>query len=182
MKDRILFLGPPGAGKGTQATILCDENNFLHLSTGDLLRKEVSSGTSLGQKAEKIMNKGELVGDDIVLELVKKNLTGKSCGWLLDGFPRNLNQAISLEPLLSDINQDIEAVLLIEIDDEILVSRLLDRGRDDDTEETIRNRLKVYRNQTAPLIDYYNDKDLLLSVNGDQEIKLVSQKIKEVLN
>ena len=101
MKKRLLFLGPPGAGKGTQASLICLNQSLLHLSTGDLLRSEVSSGTDLGKKAERIMNRGDLVDDELVLSIVEKNLIGISKGWLLDGFPRNLSQAESLELLLN---------------------------------------------------------------------------------
>ena len=182
MKKRLLFLGPPGAGKGTQASILCAKNDLIHLSTGDLLRSEVSAGSSLGQEASFLMNKGELVSDSIVLSIVKKNLTGQIKGWLLDGFPRNLAQAKSLQPLLEEIGQSIEAVLLIEINDDVLVKRLLARGRDDDNEIVIRNRLKVYREKTAPLIDHYSEMGLLKSIQGDADINIVENRIQEVLN
>ena len=181
MKSRLLFLGPPGAGKGTQAKLLCQENDLLHLSTGDLLRSEVLEGTNLGKQAEIIMNKGELVSDELVLSLVEKKLTGETKGWLLDGFPRNLPQAESLQPLLDKIHQPIEAVILITINDEILVKRLLSRGREDDNESVIRNRLKVYRDKTTPLIDHYSSKGLLKTVEGDAEIDVVGSRISEVL-
>tara|TARA_B100000700_G_scaffold329552_1_gene451683 strand:- start:601 stop:1149 length:549 start_codon:yes stop_codon:yes gene_type:complete len=182
MKKRLLFLGPPGAGKGTQASLLCKNNDFLHLSTGDLLRSEVEAGTDLGKQAEIVMNKGELVSDQIVLALVEKKLTEQARGWLLDGFPRNLSQAESLESLLFRIDQPIEAVVLIAINDEILVERLLARGRDDDNEKVIRNRLEVYRNKTAPLIDHYFSRGLLKSVEGDAGIDVVASRIRESLN
>ena len=181
MKSRLLFLGAPGAGKGTQAKLLCQENDLLHLSTGDLLRSEVLEGTNLGKQAEIIMNKGELVSDELVLSLVEKKLTGETKGWLLDGFPRNLPQAESLQPLLDKIHQPIEAVILITINDEILVKRLLSRGREDDNESVIRNRLKVYRDKTTPLIDHYSSKGLLKTVEGDAEIDVVGSRISEVL-
>ena len=181
MKKRLLFLGPPGAGKGTQASLLCKSNNFLHLSTGDLLRSEVAAGTALGNKTELIMNKGELVSDEIVLSLVEKKLTGQVKGWLLDGFPRNLSQAQSLEPLLVKLDQVIEAVVLIEVDDEILVERLLSRGREDDNEEVIRNRLKVYKDKTAPLIDHYDRLELLLPIDGYGDIDVVAKRIRQSL-
>ena len=181
MKSRLLFLGPPGAGKGTQAKLLCQENDLLHLSTGDLLRSEVLEGTKLGKEAERVMNRGELVSDELVLSLVEKKLTGQTKGWLLDGFPRNLPQAESLEPLLEKIHQPIEAVILITINNEILVKRLLSRGRDDDNENVIRNRLKVYRDQTTPLIDHYSSQELLKTVEGDAEIDVVASQIREAL-
>tara|TARA_Y100001968_G_scaffold122606_1_gene111557 strand:+ start:3883 stop:4431 length:549 start_codon:yes stop_codon:yes gene_type:complete len=182
MKNRLLFLGPPGAGKGTQASILSSNNDLLHLSTGDLLRAEVSAGTDLGKKAGLIMNKGELVSDSIVLSIVQKNLSGQIKGWLLDGFPRNLLQAKSLEPLLEEISQPIEAVILIETSDEVLVQRLLERGRTDDNEKVIRNRLEIYRDKTAPLINFYDSKGLLKSVKGDDEVNIVANRIQKALN
>ena len=181
MKKRLLFLGPPGAGKGTQASLLCENNNLLHLSTGDLLRAEIALGTDFGRQLELIMNKGDLVSDQLVLSIVRKNLSGQSQGWLLDGFPRNLIQAESLELLLDEINQPIDAVILIETDDEILVKRLLLRGRDDDNEEVIRNRLEIYRQKTIPLIEYYSAKGILKTVQGDAEINIVGNRVQEAL-
>ena len=181
MKNRLLFLGPPGAGKGTQASILCEEFGFLHLSTGDLLREEVQAESSLGKEAAEIMNKGELVSDQLVLSIVQKRLLNQHKGWLLDGFPRNLSQSKALKKFLDEINQPIQTVLLIEINDEILVERLLSRGREDDNEEVIRHRLQVYRDKTAPLIDHYGDLGILKIVQGDDEVKLVSSRIKSAL-
>ncbi len=181
MKNRLLFLGPPGAGKGTQATLLSEHQSLLHLSTGDLLREEVAAGTKLGKEAESIMNKGELVNDSLVISIVEKKLLANSQGWLLDGFPRNIAQANLLEKLLKKILQPIQLVLLIEIDDETLIQRMLARGRKDDNEEVIRNRLKIYRNQTEPLINHYNNLGLLTSVNGFGKIEDVKNRIKEAL-
>ncbi len=182
MKKRLLFLGPPGAGKGTQADILCKTNGLLHLSTGDLLRAEVSAGSALGQQAELIMNKGELVSDSIVLSIVEKKLDGQDQGWLLDGFPRNLQQAESLQPLLEKIGQSIELVLLIELDNQILIERLLSRGRSDDNEGVIRHRLEVYREKTAPLIEHYSHQGLLKIIQGDATIDVVANRIEAALN
>jgi len=181
MKKRLLFLGPPGAGKGTQASLVCENNSLLHLSTGDLLRSEVSAGTDLGKKAERIMNRGDLVDDELVLSIVEKKLMGVSSGWLLDGFPRNLLQAESLQTLLEKIKQPIEAVVLIEIDDQIIIQRLLSRGRDDDNEDIIRNRLEVYREKTAPLIKYYAGKGLLKSIKGAGDINEVATLVSQAL-
>ena len=182
MKRRLLFLGPPGAGKGTQAKILCDVQGFLHLSTGDLLREEVSAQTDLGKEAAEIMNKGELVSDAIVLSIVQKRLNQHADqGWLLDGFPRNMEQAKSLTILLEKIFQPIESVILIDIKDEILIQRLLARGRKDDSEEVIRHRLEVYRQKTSPLIDHYKSQGLLEVIYGDNEISAVASQINEVL-
>ncbi|WP_320663748.1 adenylate kinase [Prochlorococcus sp. MIT 1223] len=182
MKKRLLFLGPPGAGKGTQASIFCKNNGFLHLSTGDLLRQEVSAKTPLGREAALIMNKGELVSDSIVLSIVQKNLSNQDKSWLLDGFPRNLSQAKSLERLLKQIEQPIDAVISIEINDEVLIKRLLARGRDDDNEDVIKNRLVVYREKTEPLIGYYASRGLIKSIEGDAEIDIVANLIQKALN
>ncbi|WP_269621876.1 adenylate kinase [Prochlorococcus marinus] len=182
MQNRLLFLGPPGAGKGTQAELLCNDHGLLHLSTGELLREEVSAGTDLGKEAELIMNRGELVSDDIVLSIVKKRLSNCSQGWLLDGFPRNLAQAQLLGELLEKIVQPIKAVLLIEIDDETLTDRLLSRGRKDDNAEVIRNRLSIYREKTAPLINFYQNLGILRSVEGCGNIKDVKSRIRNALN
>ena len=182
MNKRFLFLGPPGAGKGTQASLICKDQGLLHLSTGDLLRQEVSLGSSLGKEVEIIMNKGELISDEIVLSLVEKRLANHMEGWLLDGFPRNLPQAGLLDDLLARISQPIYCVLLLEIDDQTLTERMLSRGRKDDCEDVIRNRLKIYRKQTSPLIDHYQKLGLLRSVNGCGTVEDVNNRIKEALN
>ena len=181
MKRRLLFLGPPGAGKGTQAMKLSQKHELLHLSTGDLLRAEVEAETNFGKQAKTIMNKGELVSDELVLSIVAQRITTQKDGWLLDGFPRNLTQAKSLESLLEKVKQSIELVLLIEVDDEILINRLLNRGRSDDNEEIIRNRLKIYRQKTLPLIDHYSSLGLLKSVNGEGEMETIEERIEKVL-
>ena len=144
MKKKLLFLGPPGAGKGTQANIFCKKYGLVHLSTGDLLRDEVSSGSVLGLKAAEIMNKGELVSDELVLSIVEGRLVNINEGWLLDGFPRNINQANSLKNLLEKIKQPLEGVILIKVNDDYLIKRLLERGRQDDNEQVITNRLNIY--------------------------------------
>ena len=181
MKNRLLFLGPPGAGKGTQANLICKEQSLLHLSTGDLLREEVSSQTELGKEAELIMNKGDLVSDEIVLSIVQKRLSCNNKGWLLDGFPRNLAQAGLLQDLLEKLDQPILAVLLLDIDDDILTKRMLSRGRKDDTESVIRNRLKIYRDITSPLVNHYEKLGILKSVNGSGNVEDVNSQIKAAL-
>tara|TARA_B100001939_G_C16867482_1_gene584819 strand:- start:53 stop:667 length:615 start_codon:yes stop_codon:yes gene_type:complete len=183
MKTRLLFLGPPGAGKGTQAARLCEANGMSHLSTGDLLRSEVSAGTALGLEAEAVMNRGELVSDELVLAIVESQMkTLSGSGWLLDGFPRTVPQANALEPLLKELEQPIEAVVLLELDDAVLIERLLARGRDDDNEVVIRNRLEVYREKTSPLISFYQDKGLLVSVQANGSVEEITQRITEVLS
>ena len=132
----ILFLGPPGAGKGTQAALLSEFTSYLHLSTGELLRNEVDSKTDLGIKVKEIINNGQLVSDEIVLKIVKKNLDKKNSGWILDGYPRNLSQADSLNNVLQELKQPLQAVFYLDTAEDILVERLLKRGRKDDTENT----------------------------------------------
>jgi adenylate kinase len=177
MKERLLFLGPPGAGKGTQAQRLAQTRGLLHLSTGDLLRAEVQSRTPLGQEAEAVMARGELVSDDLVLAIVRNRLESHQGGWLLDGFPRNRAQAETLDALLIELNQAIEQVVLMELDDGILSQRLLARGRTDDNEGVIRHRLEVYREQTAPLIQHYRDRGLLMAVDAAGSVEEIGAKI-----
>jgi adenylate kinase len=181
MKQRLLFLGPPGAGKGTQAAQLAASHGLLHLSTGDLLRAEVAAGSALGQEAEAVMARGELVSDQLVLAIVRSRLLGHQGGWLLDGFPRNLAQAEALDQLLAELEQRIELVVLMQLDDELLLQRLLGRGRQDDTEAVIRHRLEVYRQQTAPLISHYRQHQLLQSVEAAGGIAEITDRIEALL-
>ncbi|MEE2695512.1 MAG: adenylate kinase [Cyanobacteriota bacterium] len=181
MSHRLLFVGPPGAGKGTQAERLAASHGLLHLSTGDLLRAEVKAGSDLGKEAEAVMNRGELVSDELVLAIVRSRLQNHSGGWLLDGFPRNLAQAEALDALLSELNQPLQSVLLMELDDEELVQRLLARGRADDNEEVIRHRLSVYREQTAPLINHYEQRGQLKRVLSTGTIEAVAEQINAAL-
>ena len=179
MKKNILFLGPPGAGKGTQASIISECFSYLHLSTGELLRQEVENKTNLGAQVVDIMNSGQLVNDALVLEIVKKNLSLTNNGWILDGYPRNLSQANSLDEVLQSINQPLEIVFNLSVEDDILVSRLLNRGRKDDNEQTIRTRLKIYKETTAPLINYFKDMNILDDIQGDRDLKTISKEIKQ---
>tara|TARA_Y100001968_G_scaffold210918_1_gene194125 strand:+ start:1307 stop:1855 length:549 start_codon:yes stop_codon:yes gene_type:complete len=181
MKKKLLFLGPPGAGKGTQANLYCDKYNLEHLSTGDLLRDEVTSGSVLGLKAAEIMNKGELVGDELVLSIVEGRLLNIKEGWLLDGFPRNVNQANSLKRLLEKIDQPLEAVISIKVSDDFLIKRLLHRGREDDNEIVITNRLKIYKEKTSPLIDLYLKQGILEEIDGNADIDIVFSCIEKAL-
>tara|TARA_B100000214_G_scaffold348042_1_gene299850 strand:+ start:202 stop:750 length:549 start_codon:yes stop_codon:yes gene_type:complete len=181
MKTKLLFLGPPGAGKGTQANLYCNKYGLEHLSTGDLLRDEVNSGSELGLKASEIMNKGELVSDELVLSIVKGRLVNATKGWLLDGFPRNVNQAYSLKKLLEKINQSLEAVVSIKVSDDYLIQRLLERGRVDDNEDVIANRLKIYREKTSPLIALYREEGILHGIDGNADIDDVFLSIEKAL-
>jgi adenylate kinase len=181
MKQRLLFLGPPGAGKGTQAELLAARHGLLHLSTGELLRAEVRAGTPLGQEAEAVMARGELVSDALVLAIVRERLLQHPGGWLLDGFPRNLEQAEALDQLLVELDQGIEAAVLLELPDGLLVQRMLGRGRADDDDAVIRNRLDVYHSLTAPLVDHYEKRGLLRRVDAAGEIEAITERIEAAL-
>jgi adenylate kinase len=187
----VVFLGPPGAGKGTQAQRLAEEKGFIHISTGDLLREAVKKGTPLGLKAKEYMERGELVPDELIVAMIKEKLP-KGGKVILDGFPRTVNQAQALEQMLEEIGEKLEKVILFEVPDEVVVERLSGRRidpktgkvyhvkynpppegveviqRDDDREEVIRKRLKVYREQTQPLVDYYRQKGLLEVVDASR--------------
>ena len=177
MKKHLLFLGAPGAGKGTQAELLSQNNSYLHLSTGELLRKEIKMNTTLGRKVKDIINRGELVSDELVLKIVKQNLDQENKGWILDGYPRNLSQANSLNEVLNEINQPLELVFYLDIPEEVLIKRLLLRGRKDDTEDTIRTRVDIYKRTTEPLIQYFKDLSLLEYIDADRDLKTISSDI-----
>ena len=182
MKKHLLFLVPPGAGKGTQASLLSEANSYLHLSTGELLRKEIDLDTSLGKQVKVIMNKGELVSDQLVLEIVKKNLDKEHNGWILDGYPRNLSQVKSLNNILENLNQPLEIVFYLDIPDEVLIKRLLMRGRKDDNEVTIKTRLKIYKETTEPLIEHYKKLSLLECINANSDLTTISADIKQKMD
>lgn len=179
---RLIFLGPPGAGKGTQAQNLARAHQIPHISTGDILREAVAQQTELGLKAQAYMDKGELVPDQLILDLVKERLSQPDAktGWILDGFPRTVAQATFLDQLLSSIQQSCDRVVNFEVPDEILVGRLLGRGRKDDTESVIRHRLDVYHQQTAPLISFYHERNQLVSIDGNQPIEVVNQQLEQI--
>ena len=178
MARRILFLGPPGAGKGTQAAMLARALGVPHISTGAILREAVAAGTDLGKQVSAIMQAGDLVSDDLVVAIVDERLAAPDaqCGYLLDGFPRNVAQAEALEGVVVDA---IGTVLLLEVDADELVARLLKRaeeeGRSDDNEETIRRRLEVYEAETAPLVEHYGDD--VVSIDGIGSIDEVFSRI-----
>ncbi len=159
MGRRVLFLGPPGAGKGTQAAMLSKALGVPHISTGEMLREAIAAGTDLGKQVEQVVASGALVSDELVLALVEERLGREDarCGYLLDGYPRNVAQASALAGIMGE--DAIEVVLLLEVDTDELVSRLLkraaDQGRVDDTEDVIRHRLGVYLSETMPLINHY---------------------------
>ena len=179
MKKHLLFIGAPGAGKGTQAELLGQTYSYLHLSTGELLRKEIKMNTLLGNQVKDIINRGELVSDELVLKIVRQNLDKDNQGWILDGYPRNLSQANSLNEVLIEINQPLEVVFYLDIPEDVLIKRLLLRGRKDDTEETIRTRVEIYKKTTEPLIQYFNDLSLLEYIDADRDLKTISSDIKQ---
>src|SRR6201747_559918 len=162
---RIVLVGPPGAGKGTQAARLSERLDAPHISTGDLFRDNMKNGTELGQEAQRYVDAGDLGPDEVTVAMVKDRLAQPDAaeGFLLDGFPRNTSQADELKRVLSDLDQKLDAVLLFEVDDEELIQRLSSRGRADDTEDVIRNRQEVYRRETAPLVEY--SRALLVTVD-----------------
>jgi adenylate kinase len=180
---RLVFLGPPGAGKGTQAAIIAANFQIPHISTGEILRDAVDRSTPLGQQAKDYMDRGELVPDSLILDLIKERLSQSDAqnGWILDGFPRNVNQAAFLEQLLKDLNQSPDCALNLDVADDTLVTRMLSRGRKDDNEETIRRRLQVYREQTAPVIGFYGDRSLVKSINGDRPPEEVTEDLKQII-
>jgi len=179
----LILLGPPGGGKGTQAATIMENYSIPQISTGDMLRAERDSGSELGSRVNEVMMRGELVSDDLILEIVDSRLNKDDCkpGFILDGFPRTIPQADGLKKLLEKHGiADIKAINL-SVPDEELVSRLLERKRADDTEETIKNRLVVYRENTEPLIEYYRNEGVLHSVNGLQSINDVAADISAIL-
>ncbi|MCC6721393.1 MAG: adenylate kinase [Bacteroidia bacterium] len=172
MKNIVLF-GPPGAGKGTQSEKLIEKYNLIHISTGDILRAERAAGTHLGIKANQYIVKGELVPDDVVIGMVKNKIKENinSNGFIYDGFPRTIAQAKALDQLLAEFNISISKMLALEVNEDELTKRLLLRGKtsgraDDQNESTIRNRFKVYNNETLPLIDFYRNQGKFAGING----------------
>ena len=181
---KLLIMGPPGAGKGTQAKILAKKYNLLHLSTGDILRHEINKKTSIGLEAQSYMNRGNLVPDNVLLTIVKNALTKlKDSGVILDGFPRTVPQAEGLDKIFKNLDSKIDYILNIHVEPNILINRLIERaknsGREDDTEEVIINRQKVYQDLTAPLIDFYKDK--IIQIDGDGPIEEVTNRILEIM-
>jgi adenylate kinase len=173
----VILLGPPGAGKGTQAELLTAAHDLVHLSTGDLLRAAVGAGTKLGLEAKGYMDQGELVPDSLVLALLEQRLeeAGPDAGFLLDGFPRNVSQARALADVVGE--DGIEHVVYLQLDDEEILTRLLARGRKDDTEEVIRNRLHVYRNETRPLVEWYRERGVLRPVDATGTIETIHGRV-----
>ncbi len=210
----IILLGPPGAGKGTQAERIVEKFSLVYIATGDILRKAVKEGSPLGRKAREYMDQGQLVPDNLVVEIVRDRLMEPDCtnGALLDGFPRTVDQAVFLEQVLPDIDTQIDRVLLIEVDENELIERLTGRRvcgdcganyhvkykspkvrnvcdqcggdlyqRDDDSLATVTERLEVYKKQTEPLVEFYQERSFLSKIDGNQGIDGVFDQINSVL-
>jgi adenylate kinase len=180
----IILFGPPGSGKGTQALKLVEKYGFLHISTGDLFRFELSNDTPLGQEAKKYMSRGELVPDQITIGMLKNKLDQHPdvFGYILDGFPRTVTQAEALDQLMSDRGQQIHALIALEVEDKEIVERIKMRGAtsgraDDNDESIIRNRIEVYKNETTPVFDYYANKKLSHSVKGTGSIDEIFESL-----
>jgi adenylate kinase len=207
---RLILLGGPGAGKGTQAKKLVEKYNIPQISTGDILRGAVKNNTELGQKAKSFMDAGELVPDDVIIGIVKDRIQENDCekGFIFDGFPRTTAQAEELDTMLTELNIKLDSAINFKVSDEVIVARMSGRRtcaqcqavfnikfnppkqegvcdkcsgeltqRDDEKEDVVRNRLKVYEDQTAPLIDFYNNKGLLKDINGEQEINTIFEEV-----
>ena len=185
---RIVILGAPGSGKGTQAAMLVEQMGIPHISTGALLRNAAKKGTDLGLQAKAIIDQGELVPDDIMSGIVEERLSRDDVanGFILDGYPRNVAQAKSLDAMLEHLEKPVQEVIHIDVDPEQIIKRIakraLEEGRSDDAEKTVRNRMRVYAEQTAPVADYYEERGLLTQVLGDGNKDEILQRILSVLN
>ncbi|MCB0467962.1 MAG: adenylate kinase [Aequorivita sp.] len=185
----IILFGPPGAGKGTQANFLKEKYNLVHISTGDVFRYNIKNETELGNLAKSFMAKGKLVPDELTIDMLS-NEVDKHCdanGFIFDGFPRTVAQAEALGHLMDDKETQIDAMVALEVDDEVLVKRLLERGKtsgraDDADESIIRNRIKVYYNETAILKNYYENQNKYFGVNGVGSIEEITERLSKVID
>lgn len=186
---RVILLGPPGAGKGTQATLITRNQRIPHISTGDMMRCAIAEGSALGMKAKAFMDAGKLVPDDLVIDIVRERLLKEDCrnGFLLDGFPRTIAQAQALDAMLAKMNVALGHVVELEVAEDELVKRILSRGQagsgrsDDNDEEVIKKRLQVYREQTAPLSEYYSKAKKLRKLSGLGTVEEIQAGISQVL-
>lgn len=185
----LILLGPPGAGKGTQAKRLEDRYGLKQLSTGDMLRAAIAAGTPLGRQVKEVLDRGDLVTDETMLDMIAERIAQPDCdrGFILDGFPRTVRQAQGLDEMLGRHGKSLAVVIEMKVDEAALFARVANRAaqsaekRSDDTEETLRKRLGVYREQTAPIIPYYRDKGLLKAVDGMADIDTVTRQIETIL-
>lgn len=188
MLNLVLF-GPPGAGKGTQSNLLIEKYNLVHLSTGDILRGEIAAGTALGLEAKTLMDRGDLVPDEVVIGMISSKLDNNSDanGFIFDGFPRTTAQAEALDNLLQEKETAISAMLSLKVEDEELIRRLLERGKnsgraDDQNKDIIANRINEYNNKTAPLKDYYSAQNKLTEIEGVGSIEDIANKLNTVID
>lgn len=183
----LIFLGPPGSGKGTQAVRVAEKLGVKHLSTGDVLREAVKNGTELGKKADSYMQKGELVPDSLIVGIIEDKIASGALaqGFILDGFPRTIPQAESLKEMFQKNEIELDKAVLLKVSDETIIQRIKGRaeqeGRKDDTEDVARNRLEVYRKQTEPIVDFYRKESVLTEVEGEATPDQVFANIMEVL-
>ena len=185
----IVLFGPPGAGKGTQAEKLIDKYELVHLSTGDIFRSNIKGETSLGVLAKSYMDKGELVPDEVTIQMLEQEVNKYTApnGFIFDGFPRTTNQALALDVFLNSIGTDVSLMLALEVVDKELIARLLNRGKDsgradDQDESIIANRIKVYNEQTAIVAEHYESQNKFISVNGVGEIDEITHRLFDVIN
>lgn len=178
---RLVLVGPPGAGKGTQAVALSEKLGIPHISTGDLFRMHIAEESELGQQVKEYLDEGRLVPDEVTNQMVVERLeqADTAGGFLLDGFPRNVGQADVLAKELADSDQKLDAVVQLLVDEDVVVGRLLSRGRADDVEDVIRHRQQVYRSETAPLLDYY--RDVLITVDGVGDVDEITNRVLDAL-
>jgi adenylate kinase len=183
----LLLLGPQGSGKGTQATRIAADYGIPHISTGDMFRSTIAAGSELGRRVEPILAAGELVPDDLTVELIRERLARPDArrGFVLDGFPRNIEQARTLDRMLEEIGRDLDAVLYFALPDEVAIERLLGRaraeGRTDDTPDVIQRRLAIYHEQTEPLAEYYRARDRLVPLHAERSIDEVYAELQDAL-